>query len=347
MDKTGAVPAAGKRPLVLSAEMTAQLFDWEDAIRCIAETYAREGDAAMYPRRVVARGSGVWLRALAAVSPSGRYMGAKVFGLGREGGASYLVALFEQDSGALAALVDGNYLTAVRTAATSAVAVDRMARPGPATLAVLGSGSEAQAHLRAVNTVRTLEQVRVFSPTSANRERFAASFTRELGIACHAAGSAQEAVAEADLVVAAARSHDEKPILRGAWLRPGMTIVSVGSTLPEQREIDSEVVARCDRIIADAPEEVDEETGDMQAARAAGVSFEAKLGSLADLMCGRQLGRASNDEITMYKSVGAAIQDVAVAEMCLRNAERDGLGEVLSTPFSIKSVRAPQRRLDT
>ena len=339
MARSRDVATAGTHPLFLSAEATERSFDWADAIRVIAETYAREGNAAMHPRRVVARGDGVWLRALAAVSPSGRHMGAKVFGLGREGGVSYVIALFDQDSGALAALIDANYLTAVRTAATSAVAVERMARSGRTTLAVLGSGTEAQTHLRAVNTIRPLGHVRVFSPTAANRERFAARFAQELGIACDAAGSAREAVAGADVVVAAARSHDETPILEGAWLEPGMTIVSVGSTLPEQREIDSEVVARCDRIIADAPEEVAEETGDMLAAKADGVHFEAKLASLTDLMCGKQPGRASDDEITMYKSVGAAIQDVAVAEMCFRNAGRDGLGERLATPFSIKSVR--------
>jgi ornithine cyclodeaminase/alanine dehydrogenase len=325
-------------PLFVSAEASRQALVFADVIAVLRAAYSVPHGPLVSPPRVVTRGEGNWLRALAAAPPGSRYMGAKIFGFGRAKSVSYLIALFEQETGALAALVDANLITAYRTAATSAVAVDRLAAAGPAALGVLGSGLEAQMHVRAIASIRPIGAMRVFSPTPANREAFAAGLGRELGIRCVAVDSAEKAVAGASIVVAAARSHDETPILRGRWLREGMLVVSIGSTLPEQREIDEDVVAACDLIVCDICEEVIEETGDMLAAKAAGVAFEHKIVSLNDLMTGAAEDRLAAARRPMFKSIGAAIQDIVVAELVLNKAVAAGLAQATPLGFLMKQT---------
>ena len=240
--------------------------------------------------------------------------------------ASYLISLFDSETMALAALIDGNRITGIRTAATAAVAVDAGAPDKPLRVAVIGSGFEAKGLLSALAAVRTVEAVRVFSPTPGSRERFAAGF-KELGMAIEPAASAQQAVVGADLILCAARSRDETPVLRGEWLEPGMTVVSIGSTLPEQREVDEQVIARAAVIVADMPDEVAHDTGDMIAATRAGIDFSTKSISLADLVAAP--GRRNPDDILLYKSVGSALQDVIIAEMLLGRARTRKLGNEL------------------
>jgi ornithine cyclodeaminase/alanine dehydrogenase len=325
-------------PVFVSAEASRQALAFPDVIAALRAAYSVPHKPLTSPPRVVTRGEGNWLRALAAAPPNARYMGAKIFGFGRSKSVSYLIALFEQDTGALAALVDANLITAYRTAATSAVAVDRMAPAGAAALGVLGSGLEAQMHVRAIAATRKISALKVFSPTAANREAFAAKLGAELGIRCEPVASAEAAVAAASIVVAAARSHDETPILAGRWLRDGMLVVSIGSTLPEQREIDEEVVSRCDLIVCDIPDEVIHETGDMLAAKAAGVQFEHKIVSLNDLMTGMAADKLAAARRPMFKSVGAAIQDVVVAELVVDKARAAGLAQPTPLGFLMKQT---------
>ena len=328
---TGAAPL-----LFLSDADTARLLAWPDVIACLAAAYGRPADPAATPPRTVARLDGAWLRAMAAMSPSRRVAGAKVISRSRAKRVSYLIALWDQETSELVCLLDGRTVTAMRTAGTSAVAVDRMLPPGPVRLAVLGSGHEAGTHVSAMAAVRPVESLTVFSPTPANRERFAQRFAAELGVPCTAAATAREAVAGATLVVAAARSHDETAILEGAWLVPGQVVVSIGSTVPEQREVDPEVIRRAEVIVADVPEEVAGETGDMIAAHAAGVDFAAKIVPLADLVQGKAGGRQRAGGITLFKSVGAGLQDIAVSEMCYEKALRDGVGTRLAAGLAVK-----------
>ena len=254
----------------LSEQDTRNLLAWPKVIACLASAYGRSTDPRAAPPRVVARAGGRWLRALTAISPDGACMGAKLIVKGAPARADHLIALWNQQSGALACLMNAKTVTAMRTAGTSAVAVDAIARRDrPLRLAVLGSGREAQTHVSAIAAVRSVSALKIYSPTPENRERFAGSCARQLQADCRSVDAPAAAVEGADLVIAAARSHDESPILKGEWLRPGMLIVSIGSTVPEQREVDPEVVRRADAIVADVTEEVAHETGDMIAARVA------------------------------------------------------------------------------
>ena len=321
--------AAARSILYLSQADTRALLNWPEVISCLSRAYAQGDDPRAAPPKVVARRDGLWLRALAAVSGTGAAMGAKIIAKGKPKGADHFIALWDTESAQLVCLMDGKTVTAMRTAGTSAVAVDRIAPKEGLRLAVLGSGREASTHVSAISTVRSVKSLAVFSPTPANREAFAKKFGAELSVECRAADSARAAVEGADLIIAAARSHDETPILQGAWLKPGMLVVSIGSTVPEQREVDPEVAGRADVIVADVPEEVIHETGDMIAARKAGVAFEHKIVSLGDVVRGTRAVRQERDNIVLFKSVGSGLQDIAVSEMCHAKARAAGAGVVL------------------
>ena len=169
--------------------------------------------------------------------------------------------------------------------------------------------------------------MQVFSPRAESRDRFARELA-DLGTGIVPAESPDAAVAGTSLVICAARSYDETPILLGRWLEPGMTVVSIGSTVREQREVDEEVIARADLVIADVLAEVIGDSGDLVAARQAGI--EPRPGRLARRP-GRRPGVRTHDadEIVVYKSVGSAVQDLAVAAMCVRRARESGVGATL------------------
>jgi alanine dehydrogenase len=321
--------------LLLSDADIRAVLRWPPAVAALRAAYATAGDGARYPGRSIARGDGTWLRVLPGVPGNGGLMGAKIVaaapGAGR---VSYLIALFDQATTQLVALIDGNTVTGYRTAATSALAADLLAVAGPLTVGVLGSGFEASKHLRAIAAIRDVTSARVYSPRAASRERFARDLA-DLRVPVAPVPSAEAAVAGANLVICAARSHDESPVLLGRWLVPGMTVVSVGSTLPEQREVDAETIARADVIVADVVDEVLRDTGDLIAARSAGTPVADRVASLAGLVSGALAGRTHNSQIALYKSVGSAVQDLAVAAMCVRAALDGGLGTRASVPVEV------------
>lgn len=321
--------------LFLGDADVAALADWPSTVNALARAYGLPVSAAMVPPRSMARGEGFWLRSLTAISPSGATMGCKLIAASpRARRASYLISLFDQQTMALTALIDGNRVTGLRTAATAALAVDRLAPQRPLTVGVVGSGFEARGALECLAAVRTLKSVRVFSPTPTSRERFAQGFRPALDIT--AVDFPEAAVRAADVVLCAARSRDESPVLRGAWLPAGTTVVSLGSTLPEQREVDEETMARAACIVADMPEEVMHDTGDGIAATNAGVDLSGKLVPLSDLVAGRIAPRRSAADIVLYKSVGSALQDIVVAEILFARARQFGRG--VDMPASIVPI---------
>lgn len=310
-------------------DTVAELADWGSVVGALRAAYAGAVKDEMVPPRTMARGDGFWMRTLSAISPSGRTFGCKIIAAGpRARRASYLIPLWDQKTMDLVALIDGNRITGYRTAGTAAVAVDLLAPDRALKVGILGSGFESQGLFAAIAQTRQIASAKVFSPTAANRERFAADFGIE------AAASAEDAVRGADLLLCAARSRDETPTLLGEWLEPDAVVVSIGSTLPEQREVDSETLARAALVVADMPEEVLHETGDALEAIAAGVDLAAKTVALTDLAGGRVI--APTGGITVYKSVGSALQDIVLAEMILDRAS--AAGRFFEMPESIHTI---------
>ena len=324
--------------LFITEADTVELLQWPDVIACLAAAYGAPDEPAALPPRVVARKDGAWLRVLAAMS-SGKHMGAKIIARARAPQLSYLMPLWDRDTAELVCLLDAKHITGMRTAGTTAMAADRLLPKRALCVAVLGSSHEARAHAAAIAAVREVAGMRVYSPTPASREKFAQSFSAASGVDCRAADSPRAAIGGADLIICAARAHGEKPILEGAWLKAGVMVASIGSTLPEQIEVDPEVIRRAAAIVADVPEEVMHQTGDLLAAKAAGIVFDDKVVSLHDVVQGRCAITQTADNIVLFKSVGSALQDMAVSELCLALARRRGMGTTLPVGLSVKGRR--------
>ena len=322
----------------LSAADTQALVDWPAAIRCMQDVYARPAEAKAVPGRLIAAESTAWIRCMPAIPTGGRFMGTKQISRTRTGKLQYLITLFDRESGEFAWMIDAIALTALRTAATSIAAVEMLTKPATTIdLAILGSGLEASKHLAAMTAARPIRSLRVFSPTEANRIALARTARDQYGIDARAAASAEEAVDGATHVFATARSRGELPILYGKWLASGAVVVSVGSTIPVQREIDTSVVARASLIIADVVHEVATETGDMIAATKVGIPFQDKLFSLHDLAQERVPRALVNDGgVHLFKSVGSALQDIAIAELAVTCAERARAGTATGIALELK-----------
>ena len=217
-----------------------------------------------------------------------------------------IIQLFTPENGAPLATMDGTLITEMRTAAVSAVATRLLARPEASVLGILGSGVQARSHLQALRLVRTFRDVRVWSP------RNAAAFAKEFGV--RAVPTAEEAVRGADVVAVATSS--QTPVLSGAWLAPGTHINAVGAPRPTWRELDDEVLRKA-KLYVEQREAATRESGDVIAA---GKIF-AEIG---EVVAGTKPGRQSPDEITLYKSVGVAVQDVVSADLVYRKALQAG-----------------------
>lgn len=297
-----------------------------EAIAAMEAGFREEGEGrTLLPQRInMKTGNGGWMRVGPVVLEASGWMGFKAMNLTPGQGVRYQVHLYDLASGALRCIMDAQHLTTLRTGATSAVATRRLARPGKAVTALLGSGPEARAQLDAMVAGGFVSEVRIFSPTEANREALAASF-REQGVAATASASAMEACEGASLIVAAVKSNE--PVLLGDWLQPGTHVNSVGTARPDQREIDVEVFRRAARVVVDTREGVFGEAGD--AIAAAGIVREGDLHDLSALVGGEVAGRTSDDQITLFKSVGTGIQDIALAATIYTNAVAKGLGREL------------------
>ncbi|MEV6174476.1 ornithine cyclodeaminase family protein [Streptomyces sp. NPDC051954] len=222
-----------------------------------------------------------------------------------------VITALDPDTGRLAAVLDGTAVTTLRTAAGSAVAVDALAVPGAADLALLGSGTQALAHARAISRVRDLKSVRVWSPTPENRARAAAALGAELGVATEPVGTAEEAVTGASLVAACTLSAT--PVVRGQWLAPGCTVVSVGSFEPTRREVDADVLRRSAAVVVDDVATAAEHAGPVVDALREGLLTTDDLVPLGAVVTGRRTARTAPGDIVHYNSVGLGIQDAAAA----------------------------------
>ncbi len=236
------------------------------------------------------------------------------------------ILLFHPDTGALAAVLDGRYITEARTAAVSAVSAKAMARNDATRLALIGSGVQARSHLEALRLVRPLNDVRVWSPQAASRDRFVAD-AGHLGVKVRASDSAQAAVDGADIVVLVTSSPT--PVVEAAWVAPGAHVISVGACRPDQREMAPELVARA-RLVVDSRAAALVESGDVvQGIREQRFDASHVVGELGEVLLGRVAGRRDRDEVTIFKSLGMAVEDVAAADLVYRRAEDTGAGTAL------------------
>lgn len=234
-----------------------------------------------------------------------------------------VILLWDARTGALLAIMDGRLITEVRTAATSAAAAKALARPEAGVLALLGAGVQGRSHLEAFRQVRAIREVRVWSRTPANAE----ALVREAGaggLAARGCRTAEEAVRGADLLVTATSSPT--PVLQGRWVSPGAHITAVGAPRPDWRELDADAVARA-RVFVDSRAGALAESGDLLLALKEGAIEEGHIaGEIGEVLAGRLGGRTAPQEITLFKSLGMAAEDVAAAAFVYQQARARGVG---------------------
>jgi len=235
-----------------------------------------------------------------------------------------VVLLFEAEHGCLRAILDATSVTAIRTAAVSGLATRLLAREDAGDLAILGSGVQAASHLRAMRAVRTLRSVRVWSRSREAAQRFAEREGPAAGVPIEVCGTARKAVQGADLICTTTAARE--PVLEGAWIPPGAHVNAVGACIPTARELDTEAVRRA-RLFVDSRESALAEAGDFLIPRAEGaLTDDHILGELGEVVVGRVPGRRTPDEVTLFESLGLAIEDLAAAQAVHARAEAEDRG---------------------
>lgn len=254
-----------------------------------------------------------------------------VFGRNPERGLpSHLatIVLLDPETGALLALMDGRYITEARTAAVSAVSVQHLARPDADVLAIIGSGVQARSHLEAIGRVRTLKDVRVWSRTPAHVEAFISDMQPHTQAAIRQAGSPEETVHGAGIVVLATASKE--PVVRSDWIGDGTHVCAVGACRPAEREMEAALVARAD-LYVDSREAALTEAGDIVLAVNEGAIDAAHIkGEIGEVVGGNLPGRSGGAGVTIFKSLGMAVEDVAAAHLVYQRARVRGVGQVLN-----------------
>lgn len=234
------------------------------------------------------------------------------------------VLLFEPEHGSLVAIADGREITAIRTAAATAVATDALAKRDAATLAILGYGEQARVHVQSLSLVRPIARILVWGRNFATAERFCEWAATQTRASVEPVREARLAVAAADIICTTTAASD--PVLEGKWLRPGQHLNVVGSSIPTTAEIDNEAVARC-RVLVDFRDSALQLAGELRRAIQAGVvGKEHILGCVGEVFAGRIVGRASDSDITMFKSLGMICEDLVAADFILSESERHGVG---------------------
>ena len=238
-----------------------------------------------------------------------------------------VVLLHDARNGRLLALLDAEHLTAMRTGAASGVATNYLARAAAATVTIFGAGAQASAQLEAVCAVRPVRQVYVVTRTGSKDDDFCRAMSAKLAVPCIPSRDPRQAVAAADILCTA--TNASTPLFDGSWVKPGAHINAVGAYTTRMRELDTTLVKRS-RVFVDHHPAAGAEAGDLQIPIANGeLSYDHVAGSLGELLTGKVAGRRTAEEITLFKSVGLAMQDAVTAAHVYRRALEEGAGRVI------------------
>lgn len=323
------MPCMPHPPLYLTEEDVTNLVTVEDAIAVLEELFATWGDLATVnlPRQRAPLAGGAFNLMGAAYGKKGVF-GLKAY-FGGRGGARYHVLLYAADGSGLMAMIEADALGALRTGAASGLATRLLARPDAKTLGVIGSGKQARTQAAAVCAVRGIARARVFSPSPEHRLSFAFSIADELGVETEPVDTAEECVAGADIVVTITKASE--PVCRAEWLADGVHINAAGANAANRRELDPATVLRAAVRTTDHRAQAQVEAGEFRDLVSAGKLFWNDISELGDLVTGKARGRSSPSDITLFKSLGIALEDIAFAELIFRRAIAAGAGRPLAS----------------
>lgn len=310
--------------LLLSEAEVQELFPMERALERVEASFIQQhrGDAVNRSRERIFLPH-TSLHYMAAALQEEKLVGMKIYTIARQAWR-FLVLLFEAEGGELLALLEADHLGRIRTGAASGVATKYLARTDAACVGMIGAGRQAQTQLAAVAQVRKLKAARVFSRDEGRRRDFCRTMTEMLGLEVRPAESAEHAVRFGDIVITATTAS--QPVLQGEWLRPGTHVNAIGANMVIRREVDDRTLARASVIAVDTLEQAKEEAGDLVQGLSSIPNGWDGVVELHEIVSGGRRGRSSNEEITLFKSSGIALWDVAAAGFIYRQAVEKGKG---------------------
>jgi ornithine cyclodeaminase/alanine dehydrogenase-like protein (mu-crystallin family) len=313
-------------PLLLTEADVRQLLTMPVALEAVEASFRglAEGTALVHPRRRLHLQGFSYLHYMAAADGAGGYEGMKIYTSSRHG-LRFMIPLFRANTGELLAFIEADYLGQMRTGAATGVATKLLAAPNAKTVGIIGTGVQAKTQLEAIVAVRKVERVFAFGRDANRREKFAEEMTAKLGVPVRPASSAEETARRSEILVTATTAKE--PVLKGAWLRPGMHINAIGANFPEKRELDSEAIDRADAIFVDSCEQSKMEAGDLIQAFRENPERWNEVRELSTLFKSGAAGRSSPEQITIFKSNGIAIQDVVTAGKVYELALERNLGK--------------------
>ncbi|MBI5758301.1 MAG: ornithine cyclodeaminase family protein [Planctomycetales bacterium] len=315
--------------LYISEDDVRELLDMEMAIDVVEEAFLQlaEGRAMNVPR-ARATAPGIYLHTMSATAEYLGHVGWKAYTT-TKAGHHFHVGLYSSQTGELVALIEANFLGQLRTGAASAVATECMARPDAKVVGMFGTGLQARTQLKAVCAVRKIERVEVYSQNEERRQAFAAEMSEWCNTKCVAVHVPDQAAAEKDIVICATTSRT--PLFDGRVLDEGTHLNVIGSNFLDKAEVDVTTIRRADVIACDSIDQCKLEAGDFTQAIEEGATDWALMKNLGDIVAGNETGRPQAESITLFKSVGLAIEDVAMAVKLVELALAAGLGQKL--PF--------------
>jgi ornithine cyclodeaminase/alanine dehydrogenase len=315
-------------PLYLTEADVTRLATVKDAIAVLEETFAiwRDPGTTNLPRQRARLAAGS-LNLMGAACEKKGVFGLKAYFAGK-GGARYHVLLYAADGSGLLAMMEADHLGAMRTGAASGLATKLLANPDAGTLGVIGSGKQARTQVAAICAVRDIKRVRVFSPSREHRTAFAFAVTDELQVETEPVESGEACVSGADVVVTITKSAE--PICRGEWLKDGVHVNAAGANAADRRELDAETVLRAAVRVTDHRAQAEIEAGEFRELVAAGKLAWSDVVELGDLIAGSARGRGAPSDITVFKSLGIGLEDIAFAELIYRRAVEAKVGRPLA-----------------
>lgn len=313
--------------LFLTESEVRDLLPMERALECVEASFVAQGhDRAVNRSRERILLPHVSLHYLAGALPDSHFMGMKIYTVTRDD-FRFLVLLFDTESGKLLAQIQADHLGRIRTGAASGIATKYLARPEASRAAIIGTGRQARTQLQAIAQVRKLTEVKAFGRHREHLQNFCSEMSQELGIPVEPASNADEAVHFAEIVSTATTAP--QPVVLGASLQPGTHVNAIGANTATRRELDDEAVRRATLIAVDSLDQSQKESGDLiQGLSNIGGSWESVV-ELHSIVSGKLPGRSSPEQITLFKSHGIALWDVAVAGFVYQQALLHGKGREL------------------
>ena len=312
-------------PLLLTEKDVTELLDMDTAIAAVEEVLRdqAEGAATNRPRSRVAMPASQ-LHVMSAGDKRLGVTGVKVYTASRKG-ARFLVLLYDAESGDMLAMIEADRLGQMRTGAASGVATKYMARADADTVGIYGTGWQAESQLMAVCSVRQVKSITAYGRDAERRKAFARKMTSMLRVEVTAAGSAEETARGKSIVITATGARE--PVLKGEWIDPGAHLNVAGSNFLSKAEVDVETIKRASIIAVDSIDDSKLEAGDLMPAIERGVIAWESVTELGRIVAGRDPGRTSDDDITLFKSNGIALEDISTALRVYNLARERGLGD--------------------